>query len=184
MTSLRVLTLPNILTIFRIVSVLPMIGLIMINQPWSWVSALILFILSAISDFLDGYLARRLNQYSELGRVLDPIADKIVIGALFPVLAGIIDLGNLDLLAISIIMIREFLISGLRESLATKNVTLHVSKLAKWKTTIQLIAICLIISAVIYPELSIYADIVLYIAAMLTALTGIQYIRNVMTYII
>ena len=170
------LTIPNILTFFRILAVLPMAVLVMLDQPWAWATAIGLFIAAAISDFLDGYFARRLNQYSDLGRILDPIADKILIGVMLPVLAASQHFFLINMIAMAIIMMREFLISGLREDMAGRQIPLAVSVLAKWKTTVQLLATGLLIAAGLWPVITGIANASLWIAAILTAITGGQYL--------
>jgi len=169
-------TIPNCLTFFRIAAVVPMMGLVLVGTNWAMGAALVLFALAALSDFLDGWLARRLNQYSDLGRILDPIADKIIVGTMLPVLAARVEMPVISLIAIGLIMMREFMISGLREAMAGRNTPIMVSQLAKWKTTCQLLAVMGLLAGAIWPMLALAGHIILWIAALLTVITGIQYI--------
>jgi cardiolipin synthase len=137
--------------------------------------AFLLYVAAAASDWVDGYLARRLNMGSALGRMLDPIADKLLVGALLIVMAFTRDLGALDLIPAVAIMMREILVSGLREHLGPRNVTVHVTPLAKWKTTVQLIALGLVMLEELVPFLGLVSDIVLWLAGVLTVWTGVQY---------
>ena len=171
------LTIPNILTFFRIIAVMPMAFLVMLDQDWAWMVALGMFLAAAISDFLDGYLARCLNQYSDLGRILDPIADKILVGVMLPVLAAGQQAHRGNIIAIALILFREFLIAGLREAMAGRNLPLAVSHLAKWKTTIQLVATGLLIAAGLWPVMAPIASIILWIGCGLTVATGGQYVH-------
>ncbi|MDB5536080.1 MAG: pgsA, partial [Devosia sp.] len=138
--------------------------------------ALILYILAAASDWLDGYLARKWNQTSPLGRMLDPIADKLLVGLLIAALAWDGSLSALDMIPVLAILFREFFISGLREFLGNTKVVLKVSQLAKWKTTVQLVALAIILLERIVPGLGLVSDIVLWLAGILTVWTGAQYL--------
>jgi len=167
--------LPNLITLMRL-GLLPVV-IIAIRFDWT-IIALTLYALGCISDFLDGYIARKLNQESEFGRFLDPIADKIFIAALFLVLVDIDVLSGLWIVPAIVILIREFLISGLREYLGPKNVTLHVSKLAKWKTTMQMVAVGLLIASPLGTFYNVLGLITLSLAAILTVITAKAYIET------
>lgn len=142
--------------------------------------AVLLFGGAAISDFFDGWLARRWNQVSALGRFLDPIADKLLVAAVLMMLVGFERLSHLSLLPAVIILCREILVSGLREFLAELRVGMPVTKLAKWKTTFQLMALPVAIMGDMAPwgiparELG---EALLWIAAVLTILTGYDYLK-------
>src|SRR5215470_11355849 len=142
----RPLALPNLLTYARIVAV-PLVVACLFGQSilaggmWlRWV-ALALFIAAAITDFFDGYLARSLGQQSSFGRMLDPIADKLLVSSCLLMLAADGTIMGWSLWAAVVILCREILVSGLREYLAELRVSVPVTRLAKWKTTVQLIAI-------------------------------------------
>ncbi len=143
--------IPNILTVMRLLAApgVPMAYLMFPSPMADWV-ALILFVGAALTDFLDGYLARKWNQTSKFGRMLDPIADKVMVMIALVVIVSLSS-GNLlvvwqwqdflILIAVSAIMFREIFVSGLREFLGANASTLQVTKLAKWKTTFQMVAV-------------------------------------------
>lgn len=169
------LTLPNLITIARIL-LIPVICWLLVTGNLSMrAAALGLYALAAVSDWLDGYLARRLNLGSPLGRMLDPIADKLLVGALLVVLAWNGSFSELDLIPAVAILVREIFVSGLREFLGPRNVVVHVTKLAKWKTTVQLVALAVVILEALVPGWGLVSDVVLWLAAVLTVWTGIQY---------
>lgn len=137
--------LPNILTVFRLLAA-PMVGFAfaLFARPLADWIAVTLFILAALTDYLDGYLARRWKQISKFGRMLDPIADKAMVIIALAVVIGLSGLNPLVLFPATIILLREVFVSGLREFLGG-SVILHVTKLAKWKTTVQLVAIAVLL---------------------------------------
>ncbi len=179
--------LPNILTFFRIAILPVIIGLIFIPDSWAAWTALTLYIVASITDYLDGYLARKWNVISSVGTFLDPIADKIFIVAILITLAGFDRLEGLWLIPAIIILVREILISGLREFLGPKNIQLPVSKLAKWKTTVQMIALGFLVIGnygdSILPNTLLYGQWLLTIAAILTVLTGWRYLTEGLKHI-
>ena len=150
------------------------------KHPARWI-ALALFIGAAITDFFDGYLARRWAQQSALGRMLDPIADKVLVAVVLLVLAADRTIDGAHLWAGIIILSREVLVSGLREFLAELQVSVPVTKVAKWKTTVQLIAIGFLIAGPagdkIGPYVSEFGLFCLWIAAALALYTGYDYFR-------
>ena len=180
-----ILNLPNILTLLRI-ALIPFIAALMF-MPFAWAawSALVLYTLACVSDWLDGFLARRMNVTSAFGRFLDPIADKLLISILLLLFAG---LGRFDmfngifLIPACIIMFREVLIAGLREFLGPQNIVIHVSNLAKWKTTSQMIALgFLVVGAhgdAVLPQTLLIGNILLTVSAVLTFITGSDYMRQ------
>ncbi|GBQ15299.1 CDP-diacylglycerol--glycerol-3-phosphate 3-phosphatidyltransferase [Swaminathania salitolerans] len=133
--------LPNILTLLRIGSIPVLIALIAVDAAWADAAACLLYIAACITDYLDGMLARRWQQGSELGRMMDPIADKLLVGALLLALAGYGRLVDGALFAAIVILVREIMVSGLREYMASQAATLPSTRLAKWKTGIQMVAI-------------------------------------------
>ena len=140
-------SLPNILTYARVAAVPLVAGfLFWPDVPWARWTALAIFIAAGISDFFDGYLARAWSQQSSLGRMLDPIADKLLVSAVILVLAANRTISGLTLWAAIVILCREILVSGLREYLAELRVPLPVTALAKWKTTVQFIALAFLIA--------------------------------------
>ncbi len=175
-------TLPNILTISRIFTLPVIIGLFYWPTPWAPWIALALYTIACITDFLDGWIARSMNSASALGKFLDPISDKIFVACLILVLAAFDRLEGWWLIAGLVIFIREFLISGLREFLGPKDVQVPVTKLAKWKTTIQMFALGFLIVGdagnVILPHTLLIGQILISIAAALTAWTGWHYLKH------
>jgi cardiolipin synthase (CMP-forming) len=177
MSSASVWTIPNILTIGRMVALLPL-GLLLAygGVAGAW-AAFGIFILMSVSDFLDGWIARRFNMGSAFGRVMDPIADKVVIGVMLPLLLAMGLIDGWHQVAVYLILTREFVISGLREYLAG-TLVIHVTKLAKWKTTLQLIATGAVLLSGALPVVTLPAMALLWVAALLTVVTGIDYLRQ------
>lgn len=171
------LLVPNFITIARIFAIVPIVALVMSGDPTARAVALALYIVAAASDWVDGYLARAWNQYSDLGRMLDPIADKVLVGILIAALAWADSLSALDMIPATAILFREFFIPGLREFLGNKTVVLHVSPLAKWKTTIQLVALAFVLAETLIPGLALISDLILWVAGVLTVWTGWEYLR-------
>lgn len=174
--SLR--SLPNQLTIARIVAI-PVICLLLVIG-WNWLGwiALILYVAAAVTDWLDGFLARTMNQQSDLGKMLDPIADKLLVGALLLTLAWTRDLSGWELIPAIAILMREIFVSGLREYLGNKAVSVPVTFLAKWKTTAQLVALFFVIVDSLLPSFGFISGTLLWIAAALTVWTGWQYLLS------
>ena len=180
------LSLPNILTYARIAAVPVVVGLLfwqslMGGGLWlRWV-ALAVFIAAAVTDFFDGYLARAWGQQSSLGRMLDPIADKLLVASCLLMLAAGTTIRGWALLAAIIILCREVLVSGLREYLAELRVGVPVTTLAKWKTFGQLIAIGFLIAGEagekVLPFTIEVGITLLWLAAILTLYTGWDYLR-------
>ncbi|GAB6051530.1 CDP-diacylglycerol--glycerol-3-phosphate 3-phosphatidyltransferase [Magnetospira thiophila] len=174
-------TLPNILTITRILAIPVVIGLFFLPYPLNHWAPFGVFTYAAITDFFDGYLARAWNQQSAFGRMFDPIADKLLVAAVLLMLVGFERLGGLHILPAAVILCREILVSGLREVLAEARVGLPVSLLAKWKTTLQILALGFLMVGTAGPdfgpltttEIGIWG---LWIAAALTLITGFDYL--------
>ena len=171
------LLVPNIITIARILAIVPIVWLVMDGDIILRLVALILYVAAAASDWLDGYLARAWNQYSPFGRMLDPIADKVLVGILIAALAWDGSFSGWDMIPACAILFREFFIPGLREFLGNITVVLPVSRLAKWKTTTQLVALAVVLLERIVPGLGLASDILLWLAGILTVWTGWQYLR-------
>ena len=172
--------LPNLLTLFRIIAIVPIAAFIYVDVYWANWTAFGLFAAAGITDFFDGYLARSTGQVSKLGRFLDPIADKLLIAAVIFMLVATGGLSGWAILPGLIILIREITVSGLREFLAELRVGMPVSSLAKWKTTIQIFALGFLIvgtaSPAIIPSVLI-GEILIWLAAGLTVVTGFDYLR-------
>jgi CDP-diacylglycerol--glycerol-3-phosphate 3-phosphatidyltransferase/cardiolipin synthase len=176
------LTLPNILTLSRIVAV-PLLVAFLWWPGWvlGYAIAFGLYVLAGVTDYFDGYLARAQGAVSRLGIFLDPIADKIMVAAVILVLVGTRDIAGLNVIAALIILLREIAVSGLREFLGGIQVSVPVSRLAKWKTTLQLVALGALILSGALPDvawLKLFALSGLWIAAALTLVTGWDYLRT------
>jgi cardiolipin synthase len=169
--------IPNIITIARILAIIPIVWLVMDGDIIMRLVALIIYVIAALSDWLDGYLARAWNQYSPLGRMLDPIADKLLVGILIAALAWDGSFSGWDMIPVCAILFREFFVSGLREFLGNSAVVLPVTWLAKWKTTLQLVALAIVLFERIMPGLGLASDIVLWAAGIITLWTGWVYLR-------
>jgi cardiolipin synthase len=178
--------LPNILTYGRIVAIPMVVGCmfwqnILHGDFWlRWV-ALAVFIAAGVSDFLDGYLARMWAQQSSLGRMLDPIADKLLVASCLLMLAAEKTIHGWALFAAVVILCREILVSGLREYLAELRVSVPVTRLAKWKTTLQLVAVGFLIAGeagdAIVPVITQTGILLLWLSALLTLYTGWDYLQ-------
>jgi cardiolipin synthase len=176
--------LPNLLTLLRIVLIVPVVALLFYWQDWARWAALALFVVASVTDWLDGKLARQQGLVSPLGRFLDPIADKLLVAAVLVMLAAVGQLRGLEVVAVILILSRELLVSGLREYLGEKGVVVKVSQLAKWKTTVQMVALTLLIAAPALGELALggfWQDLgvgLLWLAVLLTLITGWDYLRT------
>ncbi|WP_297295524.1 CDP-diacylglycerol--glycerol-3-phosphate 3-phosphatidyltransferase [uncultured Methylovirgula sp.] len=185
----RRFSLPNLLTYGRVAAVPVVVGCLF----WPSVAAarwaaLAIFILAGISDFLDGYLARALAQQSSLGRMLDPIADKLLVSAVLLMLAADHTITSVSLWAAIVILCREILVSGLREFLAELKVSVPVSRVAKWKTFLQLVALGFLIAGPaaepILPGTTHIGLALLWVSALLTLYTGWDYLTAGVKYLV
>ena len=176
--------LPNLLTLSRIAAIPLLVALMAVQSAETDFAACLVFAAAGITDYFDGRLARDWKQTSDFGRMLDPIADKLLVGATLMMLAGIGRLTYWGLYPAIVIMLREILVSGLRESLAGVQVGLPVTRLAKWKTAAQLGALGTLIAgdssaAILHiPWLPVahIGQAMLWAAALLTLLTGWDYL--------
>jgi cardiolipin synthase len=185
--------LPNLLTYGRIVAVPAVVACLywqaLLGGPlWlRWV-ALLIFIAAGVTDILDGYFARAWHQQSELGRMLDPIADKLLVASCLLMLAADGTIRGWSLWAAIIILCREILVSGLREFLAELRVGVPVTTLAKWKTFGQLLAVGFLLAGragdLIVPYISTIGLTLLWLSALLTLYTGWDYLRAGLGYLI
>jgi CDP-diacylglycerol--glycerol-3-phosphate 3-phosphatidyltransferase len=175
--SLR--SVPNQLTLARIAAI-PVICLLLV-MGWDWLRwiALALYIIAAVTDWVDGFIARRMNQSSDLGRMLDPIADKLLVGALLVTFAWTRDFSGWELIPAIAILMREIFVSGLREFMGGKAISVPVTFLAKWKTTVQLVALFFVIVDGLLPSFGFISALLLWLAAGLTVWTGWQYLLSV-----
>jgi CDP-diacylglycerol--glycerol-3-phosphate 3-phosphatidyltransferase/cardiolipin synthase len=176
------LALPNVLTYLRIVAVPAMVACLffMPGENGRW-AALAVFVAACITDWLDGHLARIWRQQSALGRMLDPIADKLLVGTGLLMLVHDNTIHGTHIWAAIIILCREILVSGLREFLAELNVKVHVTQLAKWKTSLQMIALGTLLAGPAGDKLVAGVTqlglALLWFAALLTLWTGYDYLR-------
>jgi cardiolipin synthase len=176
---------PNLLTLSRIGAIPVLVGLAAMRRPGADVAACAVFALAGITDWLDGRLARQHQLQSELGRMLDPIADKLLVGATLMTLAGLGRLQSYGLYPAIVILCREILVSGLREYLAGLAVGLPVTRLAKWKTGLQMAALGTLLAgdsgaaALGLGSLPVGAlgQAMLWVAAVLTLVTGWDYLN-------
>ncbi|MFB2562565.1 CDP-diacylglycerol--glycerol-3-phosphate 3-phosphatidyltransferase [Rhizobium sp. IMFF44] len=189
----RAYSIPNLLTYGRIICV-PLIVLCFFVEGKlegsdfaRWV-ALWIFVIASITDFLDGYLARIWNQTSNIGRMLDPIADKLLVSAILLLVAADGTIAGWSLWAAIIILCREILVSGLREYLAALKVSVPVTRIAKWKTTAQLVAIAFLLAGPagdkVLPYTTEMGIILLWVAALLTIYTGYDYFRAGLKHVV
>ncbi|WFU10056.1 CDP-diacylglycerol--glycerol-3-phosphate 3-phosphatidyltransferase [Rhizobium sp. CB3090] len=189
----RAYSIPNLLTYGRILCV-PLIVLCFFIEGKlegsdfaRWV-ALWIFIVASITDFLDGYLARIWNQTSNIGRMLDPIADKLLVSAILLLVAADGTIAGWSLWAAIIILCREILVSGLREYLAALKVSVPVTRIAKWKTTAQLVAIAFLLAGPagdkVLPYTTEIGIVLLWVAALLTIYTGYDYFRAGLKHVV
>tara|TARA_R110002126_G_scaffold155833_3_gene303067 strand:- start:79237 stop:79851 length:615 start_codon:yes stop_codon:yes gene_type:complete len=185
--------IPNLLTYARIVAV-PLIVLCFFvegrlhgSDLARW-SALGIYVIASITDFFDGYLARIWNQTSNIGRMLDPIADKLLVSSILLLLAAAGTIAGWSIWAAIIILCREILVSGLREYLAMLKVSVPVTWLAKWKTTLQMIAIGFLLAGPagdkIIPYTTELGIILLWVAAVITMYTGYDYFRAGLKHVV
>jgi CDP-diacylglycerol--glycerol-3-phosphate 3-phosphatidyltransferase/cardiolipin synthase len=173
-------TLPNLLTLSRIVAMPVLVLLLWHPGRADYGVAFVLYLLVAITDYFDGYLARAQGAVSKLGIFLDPIADKIMVATVIVMLVFTRAIDGLPVIAALVILLREIAVSGLREFLADLRVSMPVSQLAKWKTTFQLISLGAIIlgnAAPSQPWILWIGLFSLWTAAGLTLVTGWDYLR-------
>ena len=189
----RSLSLPNLLTYARIAAVPAVVAClyyqaILSGGLWSRWLALFIFIAAGVTDILDGYFARAWQQQSKLGRMLDPIADKLLVSACLLMLAADDTIRGWSLWAAIIILCREILVSGLREFLAELRVGVPVTQLAKWKTTMQLVAVGFLLAGpagdLVIPYVTTVGLALLWLSALLTLYTGWDYLRAGLRHLI
>jgi cardiolipin synthase len=170
----------NILTISRVLILVPYVLLFYIPYDWANWTAVTLYLYACLTDYFDGFFARKHNQESSFGRFLDPVADKLLIITTFVMLAGTDRLSGLSLIPAVVILCREVFVSGLREFLAEVQVSVPVTVLAKWKTAIQMGALSFLLAddmRNLIWGLHSLGIILLWTAAILTLVTGYQYMK-------
>ena len=182
----RPLSVPNLLTYARIAAVPCVVACLYWQDIWQggerlrWL-ALSLFIAAGVTDILDGYLARKWGELSSFGRMLDPIADKLLVASCLMMLAVDGTIRGIHVWAAIVILCREILVSGLREYLAELRVSVPVTALAKWKTFLQLVAVGFLIAGEagdqILPVTTLTGVVLLWLSAILTLYTGWDYFR-------
>ena len=181
------LSLPNLLTLSRILAVPILVFLLWRPSPVDYGVTFILYCVVGVTDYLDGYLGRAQGLTSRLGQFLDPIADKIMVAAVLIMLISsrksnpVPEIAGLNIIAGLVILLREIIVSGLREYLAGLQVSVPVSALAKWKTTAQLVALGALILGGALPDMPWVHDFgiaCLWIAAALTLISGYDYLRT------
>ena len=174
------MNLPIALTLFRIVLVPPIMVFLISSSRVSVLIAAVIFMAASFTDWLDGRMARRWNQVTKLGTLLDPVADKLLVAAAILMLVASDHIQGLTVLAAVVILCREILVAGLREFLAEVRVKVPVTQLAKWKTTLQMVAIGFLLAgdaAFAWLPALLIGEIGLWIAALLTLYTGYDYLR-------
>ena len=197
-------TIPNILTLIRLLAA-PGVALAFVafDRPAADWIALTLFVLAALTDYVDGRLARAWGQETNFGRMLDPIADKAMVVIALSVIVGLSRINPLILVPVAFILLREVFVSGLREFLGARAGELKVTYLAKWKTTAQMVAIPVLFLAGVFEHEKVSGEIwfsmwfhnwaawslqnggliLIWIAGLLTVLTGYDYLRKAMPFL-
>tara|TARA_Y100000588_G_C14113546_1_gene864080 strand:- start:410 stop:988 length:579 start_codon:yes stop_codon:yes gene_type:complete len=182
---------PNIITVSRIGIIPLIVGMFFLESSTGQWIACGLFALASFTDYIDGYLARAMNQTSSFGTFLDPVADKLLVVCALFMMTGFGQISGSTVIPAILIISRELIVSGLREFLAGLSVKIPVRRLAKWKTMVQMVAISLLIigdsAHPFIPEvfpLRLIGEIGLYIAAIITLITGYDYLRTSLRYIL
>lgn len=166
---------PTVLTILRMILSIAFMVFALLPHTWSKITALVVFIIAALTDLIDGKWARKQKNVTDLGAFLDPLADKMLVNLAFLVL---VYLGVVPLWVFAIILVRDFAVDGMRMMSAKSGVTISASKLGKWKTTLQMASLVIILLNLItnLEALTILGNIVLYLALLLTVLSGADYL--------
>ena len=175
--------IPNLLTLSRIASIPLLVGVFYIGAPLGNWLGLGILIFAGATDFFDGYIARAMQQQSLLGKFLDPIADKLLVASLILMLVAFDRIPGIAVLPAVVILCREILVSGLREFLAGAQVSLPVSRLARYKTTLQMLTLGFLLVGSAGPMFGPFSTtdigvVGLWIAAVLTLVTGYDYLRS------
>ena len=169
---------PNALTLFRIFLVPFLVVLLLTKLPAREYIALAIFLLAALTDWLDGYWARRFKKVTTMGTLLDPIADKLLVSA---ALISLVDLQEADAWAVCIIIGREFAVSGLRSIASSRGITIAASKLGKWKMVTQIVGISLMILGGKLDDIGLWRKTgraALYVMTAMALISGVDYFRK------
>jgi cardiolipin synthase len=172
------LTIPNILTVLRLILLVPMIGLFYSAAPWAVWTCFALYVIGAATDWFDGWIARKFNQISEFGIFLDPLSDKIYVVTVMLMLVATDRIAQGWAVCMVIILIREFTVAGVREYLGPKGIKVPVTKLAKWKTATQMVAIAVLILSPLTTWVAWLGLALLIAATILTVVTGWGYLKT------
>jgi CDP-diacylglycerol--glycerol-3-phosphate 3-phosphatidyltransferase len=170
-------SIPNLLTIGRMAAVPVALGvMLLVSDPWVWLFTL--FVFAALTDYLDGYLARKWQATSDFGTLMDPMADKLLVITL---LLYLLQMTGLALLPVALIVLREVFIAGLRAHVALKGASVPVSASGKWKTALQMIALALLLAGEAWPVMYLRegGEVLLWASALLGAWSAVEYIRGV-----
>lgn len=172
--------IPNLLTYARVLAVPLALGF-MLSGAGAW-PLLVIFVVASVTDFFDGYLARKWNATSAVGAMLDPLADKLLVALM---LLYLVTAADVPLLPVVVILLREIYVSGLRESLALRQIPLPVSKGGKWKTALQMVAISFLLLSLTMSWAQIWQPSVwlLYVSALLAFWSGVQYTRAALPHL-
>lgn len=171
-------TIPNILTVARMIFLVPMVFCFYSPEPWAIWTCFALYAAGAFTDWVDGWFARKFNQVSEFGIFLDPLVDKIYVVAVMLMLVASQRIEGIWVVCVLLILVREFTVSGVREFLGPKGIKVPVTKLAKWKTATQMVAIAVLIIAPLIPYGQVGGIALLVIATGLTLVTGWGYLKT------
>ncbi|MFC2048854.1 CDP-diacylglycerol--glycerol-3-phosphate 3-phosphatidyltransferase [Elusimicrobiota bacterium] len=178
MTKGSIIGPATILTLIRIIMVIPFVTLIYIGNHTALTAALVLFTVASLTDYLDGKIARARNEVTDIGKFLDPLADKIFVVSAYIVLLGIKSI-NIPSWPIILIISREFIINGFRTMAASKGLILAASTAGKIKTAVQMISVILLLLILIADVYHKFAAVIIYIASFLSVFSGIEYmIKN------
>ena len=189
-----IMTLPNILTILRLLAA-PGVAIMFLyfDRPWADIYALVLFVGAAVTDFVDGYLARAWKQESRFGAMLDPIADKVMVVIALFIITGYSGMNPWIILPAVMILFREVFVSGLREFLGSDSGKLAVTGLAKWKTMLQMVAIAVLFAGMGIERMEWWETLaqfvfwlgvgLLWVAGALTLITGADYFAKALPYL-
>lgn len=170
------MNLPNKLTIFRMILIVPFVILLLggkVAGKYVDYAALAIFIIASLTDLIDGKIARKYNMVTNFGKFMDPLADKLLVSA---AMIALIELGRIPAWVVIVIISREFIISGFRLVASDNNVVIAASYWGKFKTTFQMVMVCLMIADI--PALRILTEIVMWIALALTVISLIDYLMK------
>ncbi len=179
------MNLPNKLTIFRVILIVPFVLLLLGgHQQWGWFTAifggimeyvdyiaLAIFIIASLTDMLDGKIARKYNLITNFGKFMDPLADKLLVCA---ALIALVEMGRIPSWVVIVIISREFIISGFRLIASDNNVVIAASYWGKFKTTFQMVMVCLMIANI--PQIQLLTDVVMWISLALTIISLVDYL--------